>query len=176
MDLAAILQGHAKMQQEFTDFMKCSVDEMKALRYENSRLRRKIEVQMDSKTPVCQPTEEESEYNPTPHTFTTTHHTTTIPTHHTPTLPTNHISPHHHSITFPTIIRHPIPTHLHKRHHPFIDGITETPLPSQWEAFTLECYGGDTNPNEHVKIYVTHVGLYTSEDFVMCKAFPTTLK
>jgi len=43
---------------------------------------------------MCQPTEEESEYNLTPHTFTTTRHTPTLPTHHTTTLPTT--------------IRHPI--------------------------------------------------------------------
>ena len=33
------------------------------------------EVQVDSKTLVFQPTKEESEYNPTPHTLSTTHHT-----------------------------------------------------------------------------------------------------
>jgi len=40
----------------------------------------------------------------------------------------------------------------------------------------LEHYGGDTNPDEHVKIYVTYVTFYTNEDAIMCKAFPTTLK
>jgi len=43
-DLAAILDGQAKMQQELTDLKKRNVDEMEALRQENSRLRRKIEV------------------------------------------------------------------------------------------------------------------------------------
>ena len=41
-DLAAILDGQAKMQQELADMKKCSIDEMEALRQENSRLRRKI--------------------------------------------------------------------------------------------------------------------------------------
>jgi len=41
-DLAAILDGQAKMQQELADLKKLSVDEMEALRQENSRLRRKI--------------------------------------------------------------------------------------------------------------------------------------
>jgi len=126
------------------------------------------EVQVDSKTLVFQPTEEESEYNPTPHTLSTIHYT--------PTLLTNHIPPHYHTTTFPTIIRHPIPAHPHKRHHPFINGIMETPLPTQWEAFMLERCGGGTHPDEHVKIYVNNVYLYTTEDVVMCKAFPTTLK
>jgi len=40
----------------------------------------------------------------------------------------------------------------------------------------LEHYGGGTHPDEHVKIYVNNVGLYTTEDVVMCKAFPTILK
>ena len=193
LDLATILEGQAKMQQEFANFKKRNIDEMEALRQQNTRLKRRIEADAnqkgkekeDSKIPECQPTEEESEYNLTPHTFTTTtlpthhtpiNHTTTLPTHHTPTLPIAHIPPHHYTNTFPTIIWHPIPAHPHKCCHPFIVGITETPLPNQWEAFTLEHYAGDTDPDEHVKIYVTHVGLYTNEDVVMCKAFPTILK
>jgi len=43
-DLAAILDGQAKMQQELADLKKRSTDEMEALRQENSRFRRKIEV------------------------------------------------------------------------------------------------------------------------------------
>lgn len=44
VDLVAILEGQAKMQQEFTEFKKCSADEMKAMRQENSRLKRKIKM------------------------------------------------------------------------------------------------------------------------------------
>jgi len=62
---------------------KCNVDEIEALKQENSRLRRKIkidpmqkgkakEVSEATKSPTFQPSEEESEYNPTPHTFTIT--------------------------------------------------------------------------------------------------------
>jgi len=82
-DLAAILNGQAKMQQELADLKKHSADEMEALRQENSCLMRKIEVDPTLKgkakeaseaarSPAFQPTEEESEYNHTPHTFTTT--------------------------------------------------------------------------------------------------------
>jgi len=71
------------MQQELADLRKRSVDEMEALRKVNSRLRRKIEADPTQKgkakesseapkSPVYQPSEEESEYNPTSHTFTTT--------------------------------------------------------------------------------------------------------
>ena len=31
-------------------------------------------------------------------------------------------------------------------------------------------------PDEHLKVYITHVALYTSQDAVFSKAFPTTLK
>jgi len=76
-DLAAILDGQAKMQQELTDLKKCNVDDMEALRQENSRLRQKIkadptlkgkakEASEAARFPAFQPTEEESEYNPTP--------------------------------------------------------------------------------------------------------------
>jgi len=58
---------------------------------------------------------------------------------------------------------------FHRRHH-------RDPTPKQWEAFTLERYGGDTNPDEYVKIFVTQVGLYSTKDAIMCKAFLTTLK
>ena len=79
-DLAAILDGQVKMQQELADLKKRSAEEMEALKQENSRLRRRIEADANLKgkaketseavkSPAFQPTEEESEYNPTPHTF-----------------------------------------------------------------------------------------------------------
>jgi len=72
LNLAVILEGQAKMQQELADLKKRSIDEMEALRHENSRLRRKIEADFtqkgkgkevldDPKTLVHQPSEEESE-------------------------------------------------------------------------------------------------------------------
>jgi len=75
-DLAAILNGQTKMQQELADLKKRSADEMEVLRQENSCLRRKIEADPTLKgkakeaseaarSPTFQPTEEESEYNPT---------------------------------------------------------------------------------------------------------------
>ena len=224
-DLAAILDGQAKMQQELADLKKHSADEMEALRQENSRLRRKIEADPNLKgraketseaarSPAFQPTEQESEYNPTPHTFTTTQQTpipsthphtatptpaATLPTtqipYNTPStlytthvppynpqyLPTSHIPPHNLTSTFPAMITHLIPPHLlpphqPRRRHPFTDFIANTPLPTQWEPFTLDRYTGETDPDEHHKVYITHVALYTSQDAVFCKAFPTTLK
>ena len=159
--------------------------------------------------------EKESEYNPTPHTFTTTqqtpilsahptHFPSTLPGHtvtRTPaaTLPTTqvpynmsttlhitHIPPYNpttslqptsplttspppflplSTIPFP----HPLPTHQPRCRHLITDYIANTPLPIQWEPFTLERYIGETDPDEHLKVY-------TSQDVVFCKAFPTTLK
>ena len=227
------------MQQEQADLKKCNTDEMEALRQENSRLRRKIEADPTQKgkakeaseaarSPAFQPTEEENEYNPTPHTFTTTQqtpipsthpthfpstlpghtaastpaatlhatfHTTQVPynipttlhTTHIPPpynpyyLPTTHIPPHNFTSTFPTLVHHPIPPHplpphQSKRRHPFTDFISNTSLPTQWKPFTLKRYTGETDPDEHLKVYIAHVALYTSQDAVFCKAFLTILK
>jgi len=207
-DLAAILEDQAKMQQELTNLRKGSADEMEALRQENTWLRRKIEADPTQKgkakesleapkSPAHQPSEEENEYNPTPHTFTTTQQTPIISTHHTnihptiprhiaaptpaTTLPTTHIPPHNFITSFPTFVHHPIlphplPPQPPKCRHPFTITITNTPLPVQWEPFTLDHYTGETDLDEHLKIYITHVALYTAHDVVSCKAFPTTLK
>jgi len=86
LELAAILDGQAKMQHELADLKKRSADEIEALRLENSLLRRKIEADPTQKgkanetsdvvgSPAFQRTKEESEYNPTPYTFTTTQQT-----------------------------------------------------------------------------------------------------
>jgi len=233
-DLVAILDGQDKMQQELADLKKRNANKMEALRQENSRLRRKIEADPTQKgkakeaseaarSPTFQPTEEEREYNPTPHTFTTTQqtpipsthpthfastlpghtaaptpvatlrttqvpyhipttlHTTHAPPYNPPYLPTTHIPPQHFTFTFPTLVHHPIPSHplpphQPRRRHPFTDFITHTLLPAQWEPFTLDRYTGEIDRDEHLKVYITHVALYTSQDAVFCKAFPTTLK
>ena len=42
-EISRILEAQARMQQEFAKYKKRNVDEMEALKEENSRLRRKIE-------------------------------------------------------------------------------------------------------------------------------------
>ena len=131
-DLAAILDGQAKMQQELADLKKSNADEMEALRQENSRLRQKIEVDPTLKgkakeaseaarSLAFQPTEEESEYNPTPHTFTTTQQTpipSTHPTHFPSTQPGHTAAPTP-AATLPTTqVPYNIPTTLHTTHVP----------------------------------------------------------
>jgi len=60
--------------------------------------------------------------------------------------------------------------------HPFTDDITKVLLPSNWEWFPIDRYDGTTDPDDHVFVYVTHVSLYTTEDAIFCRVFPTTLK
>ncbi|XP_027932942.1 extensin-like [Vigna unguiculata] len=134
------------MQQELADLKKRSTDEMEALRQENSRLKRKIEADPtqkgkaketseDTKSSVFQPTEEESEYNPTPHTFTTTQQTPILsshPTHFPSTLPGHIVAPNP-AATLPTTqAQYNLPTTLHVTHippyNPHYLPTTHTPL------------------------------------------------
>jgi len=62
------------------------------------------------------------------------------------------------------------------RKHPFVDGITETPLPRGWKSLTMDRYDGTTNPDDHVHVYLTQIGFYTSDNAIFCKVFPTSLK
>ncbi|XP_068479118.1 uncharacterized protein [Phaseolus vulgaris] len=62
------------------------------------------------------------------------------------------------------------------RRHPFSETIIETPLPDNWKSLTIEKYDGSTDPDEHVAIYTTQISLYTWNDAILCRVFPTTLK
>jgi len=131
-DLAAILDGQAKMQQELADLKKRSAEEMEALKQENSSLRRRIEADPNLKgkaketseavkSPAFQPTEEESEYNPTPHTFTTTQQTplTSTHPHHFPPSQPGLTAPSTPAPTIPTThAPYNIPTALHTTYIP----------------------------------------------------------
>jgi len=121
------------MQQELKDLKKRNADEMKALWQENSRIRRKIEADPTLKrkakeaskaarSSAFQPTEEENEYNPTPHTFTTTTQQTPIPsTHptHFPSTQSGHTAAPTSAATLPTTeIPYNVLTTLHTTHVP----------------------------------------------------------
>jgi len=60
--------------------------------------------------------------------------------------------------------------------HPFVDGIIETPLPWGWKSLTMDRYDGTTDLDEHIHVYLTQIRLYTSDDTIFCKVFPTSLK
>jgi len=62
------------------------------------------------------------------------------------------------------------------RRHPFTNTIIEVPLPEKWKGFNRDRYDGSTDPNEHMDVYTTHMSLYTSDDVVLCRVFPTSLK
>jgi len=52
----------------------------------------------------------------------------------------------------------------------------EIELPPNWKGLTLDRYDGSTDSDEHIDIYVTQLGLYTMDDNIFCKVFPTSLK
>ena len=58
----------------------------------------------------------------------------------------------------------------------FFEGIMEVLLPDNWKSPILEKYEVSTNQDEHVAIYITLVSLYTFNDVILCKVFPTILK
>jgi len=62
------------------------------------------------------------------------------------------------------------------RHHPFTDFVVEAPLPDKWKGFNGDRYDGTTDPDEHMDAYTTHMSLYTTDDAVLCRVFPTSLK
>jgi len=62
------------------------------------------------------------------------------------------------------------------RRHPFTDFIMDTPLPNKWKGFNRDRYDGTTDPDEHMDAYTTHMSLYTTDDAVLCRVFPTSLK
>ena len=67
-------------------------------------------------------------------------------------------------------------TRASSRKHPFYDVIVDTPLPDNWKNLMIDKYDGSTDPDEHIAIYTTQISLYTWNDAVMCRVFPTTLK
>nr|KYP34196.1 hypothetical protein KK1_044878 [Cajanus cajan] len=50
------------------------------------------------------------------------------------------------------------------------------PLPFGWKPLHIDRYDGTTDPDEHIDLYVTQVNLYTNDDAVLCRVFPTSLK
>nr|KYP36050.1 hypothetical protein KK1_042862 [Cajanus cajan] len=59
---------------------------------------------------------------------------------------------------------------------PFTQEIISTRLPDNWKNLTLDQYDGTTDLDEHIDTFVTQVNLYTEEDIILCKVFPTSLK
>ncbi|XP_068477276.1 uncharacterized protein [Phaseolus vulgaris] len=60
--------------------------------------------------------------------------------------------------------------------HPFTNAIIEVPLSNKWKGFNRDRYDESTDPDEHMDAYTTHTSLYTSDEAVLCRVFPTSLK
>jgi len=116
---------------------------------------------------------EREEYFHTPIPTTQTHQSRTVPL----TLQTHET--HYASFTHPTnrSFRH-MATYNEEnpKGHPFTDDIIVAPLPDKWRCFIMNLYDGSTNPNEHFNIFRTQMNLYTIDQTVWCKVFPTSLR
>jgi len=62
------------------------------------------------------------------------------------------------------------------RRHPFTDSIVGVSLLNKWKGFNKDRYDGLAEVDEHMDVYITHMSLYTSDDAVLCRVFPTSLK
>ena len=60
--------------------------------------------------------------------------------------------------------------------HPFVDHIMEADIPLGWKPLNLDRYDGTTNTNEHLDAFLTQANLYTNDDTILCRVFPTSLK
>ena len=60
--------------------------------------------------------------------------------------------------------------------HPFTNDIIVVPLPDKWRGLTMNLYDCSTDPDEHLNIFKTHMTLYTVDQTVWCKVFPTSLR
>jgi len=73
----------------------------------------------------------------------------------------------------------PIFSHMHRptgrttRQHPFF---MEADMPLGWKALNLKRYDGTVDPNEHLDVFLTQANLYTKDDVILCRVFPTSLK
>jgi len=67
-------------------------------------------------------------------------------------------------------------SNLDERRHPFVDRIINVELPATWRGFSIDRYDDTTNPEEHIDVYTTDVGLFTTNEAIMCRIFPSFLK
>jgi len=67
-------------------------------------------------------------------------------------------------------------SNLDERCHPFMDGIINIELPAKWRGLTIDRYDGSTDPDEHIDVYTTDIGLFTTSEAIMCRVFSNSLK
>jgi len=78
--------------------------------------------------------------------------------------------------SYPNKMVHMTGTMDSMRRHLFTDSIIGVPLPEKWKGFNMDHYDGTTDPDEHMDSYTTHMSLYTSDDVILCRVFPRSLK
>ena len=59
---------------------------------------------------------------------------------------------------------------------PLAKQLLEVPFPSKFKIPQLESYDGTLNPQSHLAKFCTLMHLHTSQEALLCKVFPTTLK
>jgi len=71
------------------------------------------------------------------------------------------------------------------RRHPFIDDILSVELPINWKGLNIDRYASPTDPNKYIDVCVTQMSLYvcvtqmslyTTDEVVLCRVFPNSLK
>jgi len=67
-------------------------------------------------------------------------------------------------------------SNLDERRHPFVDGIINVELPAKWRGLTIDRYDGSMDPDEHIDVYTTDIGLFTTNEAINCRVFPNSLK
>jgi len=60
--------------------------------------------------------------------------------------------------------------------HPFTTEVMEVQLPNKWKWPKVDSYVETSNPDTHVKAYMTQTNLFSGDLGVHCWLFPTTLK
>ena len=59
--------------------------------------------------------------------------------------------------------------------HSFVDGILNDPLPLGQKPLNIDQYDGTIHPDEHLEVYITQVNLYTYNNVILCRVFPSSL-
>jgi len=67
-------------------------------------------------------------------------------------------------------------SNLEEWRHPFVDGIINVKLLAKWRGLTIDRYNGSTDLDEHIDVYTTDIGVFTTSEAIMCRVFPNSLK
>ena len=59
---------------------------------------------------------------------------------------------------------------------PFSEEIEHTKMPKHFTRLLFTCYDGTTDPVEHISQYTQLMALYSQNDGLMCKVFPSSLR